>query len=243
MLFFKTIFIDYIFSHTMKKFERAGIRRILVIKPRAIGDVLLSTPILPNLREEFPDARIDFLVEKFASPVLNGNPFVDNVVSYDPGAESSLSIIIRVKRNRYDLIVDLFANPRTAIITMFSGAKYKVGFPFKWRRYAYNILVTPRSGEVHNVEFNLDALRRLGLRTNYNHPAFYVDDAAMNFADQFMKSVNIRPKNFVSINIGGGWESKRWDADKFAELCEMINSRLGFRSVVLYGPQELGTPK
>jgi len=139
----------------MKSFqqERSKIKKILAIKPRAIGDVLLSTPILPNLRREFPDAQIDFLVEKFAAPILKGNPFINNIVSFDAKSQSSASIILQVRREKYDLIMDLFANPRTAIISMFSGAKFRVGYPFKWRRYAYNILVPSRSGEHHNVEF------------------------------------------------------------------------------------------
>lgn len=81
--------------------ELSGIKRILVIKPRAIGDVLLSTAVLPNLRRQFPTAQIDFLVEKFAAPVLKNNPFIDNIISYDTKEQSSLSIILSVRNNRY----------------------------------------------------------------------------------------------------------------------------------------------
>lgn len=220
------------------QFDKSKICKILVIKPRAIGDVLLSTPVLPNLREEFPHAQIDFLVEKFASPVLNENPFIDNVISYDSKNQSSLSIIMQVRKSRYNLVIDVFANPRTAIITKLSGAKYRVGFPFKWRRYAYNILVTPRSGDVHNVEFNLDALRRLGLQPKYKNPTFYLDVAATEFAHNFLNSKEIAAKAFIAINVGGGWKTKRWDLDKFSKLCEMISSQLHFPVVALYGPDE-----
>lgn len=220
------------------RIDKAGIQRILVVKPRAIGDVLLSTAVLPNLRREFRDARIDFLVEAFASPVLEGNPFVDNVVTYDTRKDSSISIISMVRKNRYDLVIDLFANPRTAVITLLSGATYRVGFPFKWRRLAYNLIVTPRSGEVHNVEFNLDAVRRLGFEALTSKPAFYLDDKSRKFAADFLAGSNLRTGDFVTINIGGGWEIKRWPADKFTELCGMIDSRLHQRVVVLYGPSE-----
>ena len=115
-------------------------------------------PVLPNLREEFKNAQIDFLVERFAADILLDNPFIDHAIAFDARSQSSLSIILKIRRNRYDLVIDLFANPRTAVITIFSGARYRVGFPFKWRKHAYNILVQPRGGEVHNVEFNLDAL-------------------------------------------------------------------------------------
>ncbi len=220
------------------RIDKAEISRILVVKPRAIGDVLLSTAVLPNLRREFKDARIDFLVESFASPVLQGNPLIDDVVMYDTRHESSLSIISKVRRNRYDLVIDLFGNPRTAIITMLSRAKYRVGFPFKWRRLAYNIIVPPRSGSVHNVEFNLDALRRIGIPVETQSPSFFLDSESEAFASDFISTGNLTPGNFITFNIGGGWAIKRWPTEKFVELSKMISSTIHQPVVVLYGPSE-----
>lgn len=218
--------------------DKAGICRVLVIKPRAIGDVLLSTAILPNLRRELPDAQIDFVVESFASPVLERNPYIDNIVTYDTRRDSSLSIISKVRRRHYDLVIDLFANPRTAVITLLSGARHRIGFPFKWRRIAYNIIVTPRSGEVHNVQFNLDAIRRLGFKVDSVKPGFYLDEESLRFGETFLEENGLQPNEFFAINIGGGWSIKRWPVDKFIDLCGMIRERLRRRVVVLYGPSE-----
>ncbi len=224
--------------------EQTKIKRILVIKPRAIGDVLLSTPVLPNLRKHYPAARIDFLVEKFAAPVLKGNPFIDNVISYDTksrfplgGSSASLSIILEVRKNRYDLIIDLFANPRTAIITMFSGSEFRLGYPFKWRRFAYNILVPSRRGEFHNVEFNLDALRHIGVHVESTHPLFYLDNESNEFGRKFLQHHGLSGK-FITVNIGGGWDIKRWKTQKLIELCQLIHERLHLQVVVLYGSTE-----
>ena len=222
----------------MIQIERSKITKILVIKPRAIGDVLLSTPVLPSLRREFPAAQIDFLVEKFAAPILLGNPFIDKVISFDAKSQSSLSVIFTVRKNNYDLIVDLFANPRTAIITMLSGARFRVGYPFKWRRYAYNILVPSRNGEFHNVEFNLDALRRIGIPVQPSQPLFYLDSLSKDFANDFLKRHDLPQDKFITINIGGGWEIKRWKTEKFIGLCLMIRERLHLQVVVLYGQSE-----
>lgn len=220
------------------RIDKSAIRRILVIKPRAIGDVLLSTAVLPGLRREFENSSIDFLVEGFASPVLEGNPYINDIVSYDTRRDSSISIILRVRRRRYDLVIDLFANPRTAVITLLSSAKYRVGFPFKWRRLAYNVVVPPRSGKAHNVEFNLDALRRIGIRVTSPTPAFYLDEASQRFAASFLSKNKLELGEFISINIGGGWKIKKFPINKFVELCAMIGTRLHRRVVVLYGPDE-----
>lgn len=221
------------------QFDKSETKKILVIKPRAIGDVLLSTPVLPNLREEFPCAQIDFLLDKFASDVMIDNPYVDNVIVFDTRTQSPISIITLVRQRRYDLVIDLFANPRTAIITMLSGARYRVGFPFKWRKVAYNILVHPRSGQVHNIEFNLDALRRIGIPIKFQAPAFYLNDKAKSFAEGFLKSHNLSCGRFITINIGGGWKTKRLPAKKAIELCDLIEGKLSFPAVVLYGSAEI----
>ncbi len=222
----------------MEHFNRAGINSILVIKPRAIGDVLLATPVLTNLRREFPWAQIDFLVETFAAPILDGNPYVDHVYSYDTERDSSVSVIKRVRANKYDLVLDLFANPRTAIITLFSGARTRVGFPFKWRRIAYNILIPPRSGEFHNVDFNLNALRHLGIRVEDSKPVFRVQPNSRVKAQEFLKRTGLTSKRFITINIGGGWQTKRWPAESFANLSGFVHDELSLDAVVLYGPAE-----
>ena len=220
------------------QFDKSQVQKILVIKPRAIGDVLLSTPVLPNLREAFPQAQMDFLVEKFASEVLLDNPYIDNLIPFDPKTQSSISIISNIRRKGYNLVIDLFANPRTAIITIFSRAKYRVGFPFKWRKYAYNMLVHPRGGEVHNVEFNLDVLRRLGIPTTYKNPNFFLNDNAKQFAREFLNRHRLSDLKFITINIGGGWQIKRLPLNKYAELCNLIRATMDLPAVVLYGPGE-----
>ena len=97
--------------------------KILLIKLRAIGDIILSTPVIENLRLEYPQAKIDVLVEKFAMPVLESNPFINKILVFDKKIDSSFGLIKKVRNEKYDLVIDLFGNPRTALITFLSGAK------------------------------------------------------------------------------------------------------------------------
>ncbi|MCK9409992.1 MAG: glycosyltransferase family 9 protein, partial [Bacteroidetes bacterium] len=110
-----------------------SIQSLLLIKPRAIGDVLLSTPVIRNLNGHFPQLQIDFLTEQFAADVLIGNIHLRNVLTFNKKTDSTISIIRKVRENRYDMVIDLFGNPRTALVTRFSGAPRRVGFPFRGR--------------------------------------------------------------------------------------------------------------
>jgi lipopolysaccharide heptosyltransferase II len=214
--------------------------RILVIKLRAIGDVLLSTAVLPDLRAAFPGAEIDFLTEKFCAGVLAGNPNVSSVLRFDPKEESGAALVRRVRGNRYDLVIDLFGNPRSAVVTLLSGARLRVGYRFNWRRLCYNRVVEPRGGEVHNVEFNRDALRRLGVRPGDGRPFFPVDGQAEEFAGRFLLEHNAAGGRLVALNPGGGWISKKWRPEQYAALGRKISESDGSRILVLWGPGEEG---
>lgn len=204
-------------------FDKSRVNKILIIKQGAIGDVLLSTPVIENMRHHFPDAEIIYLTQSYCREVLIGNPYLNRVLTYDIGkGDSSYCLIRNIHNQKYDLILDLFGNPRTAIITFNSDAKYRVGFRFGWRALAYNIKVKPRGGEVHNVEFNLDAVRALGLEVISNTPKIFLNGVHTEFADEFFKSAGIAGKQVIGFNPSGTWPTKVWYPEKWIELGKMF---------------------
>lgn len=205
------------------KFDRKKVHKILVIKPSAIGDVLLCTPVIENLRHNFPEAQINFLTQSYCRDVLVGNPFLDRILTFDIGkGDSSYCLIKNINHQKYDLIIDLFGNPRTAIIVFNSDAPYRVGFKFNWRSLAYNIRVKPRSSMVHNIEFNLDALRALGLEIITSKPVFVTNAVHEEFADNFFNSNGLVKDEVIGFNPSGTWPTKVWYPEKFAELAKMF---------------------
>ena len=212
------------------------IRSILVIKLRAIGDVLLSTVVLPNLRDAFSSARIDFLTEPPSVEVLRGNPFVDEVLVFDSSVMSGPGLIRMVRRRRYDMVIDLFGNPRTALVTRLSRARYRVGYRFRQRAYAYNIVVEPRGGQVHNTQFNLDALEAIGVPVVDRSVQFRLSAEDEAYIDRFVGK-EFRPGELIAgLNMGGGWYTKRWGLERYAALADRLSTELEARIVLLWGP-------
>ena len=206
----------------MKSFDKSKINKILIIKPAAIGDVLLATPVIENLRYNFPKAEIIFLTQKYCREALIDNPYLDRVLTYDLTVDSSYCLIRNIRKQNYDLVLDLFSNPRTALITYMSRAQYKVGYPFRLRSYAYNIKVKPRGGEVHNIDFNLDSLLQLGLEVVSRHPYFHVSNIHDEFAETFLRKNGLDSSSVIGINPAGTWQTKVWDPEKYAELTKML---------------------
>ncbi|MDD1679317.1 MAG: glycosyltransferase family 9 protein, partial [Methanomicrobiales archaeon] len=220
----------------MTPIDPASIRRILLIKLRAVGDVILSTIVLKNLRTAFPDAQIDFLTERPSRDIVRGNPLLNETLVFDRGETGSLGLVVQVRRRAYDLVIDLFGNPRSALITRLSGARYRVGFRFRGRTYAYNIIVEPRGGFVHNTQFNLDALEAIGVPIvdRELHVQYSNDDE--QFVDAFLAENIVAGKIAVGFATGGGWYTKRWALDRFAALADRISEVYGAEIILSWGP-------
>lgn len=215
-----------------------SISTVLLIKLRAIGDVLLATPVIENLKRQFPHLTIDFLCEQFAADVVRGNPYLNSILTFNKKSDSGMSLIHKVRSNRYDAVIDLFGNPRTALITALSGSPHRIGFPFRGRKYAYSFHVQPRGGEVHNVDFNLDVLRKFGIPIVAQQPLFTVDERAEEFARKWISTQNYSGKQLIGINPSGGWVSKRWPLSQFAQLVEKIGQDARHSVILFWGPGE-----
>lgn len=211
---------------------------VLIIKPRAIGDVLLATPVVSNLKRAFPTVAIDFLCEHFAADVVKGNMDICDVLTFNKNNDLTASIIATVRKKHYDVVIDLFCNPRTALITFFSGAKHRIGFPFRGRAYAYNIHIPPRGGEVHNVDFNLDVLRTFNIPVVDTQPVFPLNDDVRQFAESWFEKQGLKDSITVGINPSGGWYTKKWKNESFAQLADAIVEWKGWNILFFWGPGE-----
>ncbi|WP_281228506.1 glycosyltransferase family 9 protein [Flavobacterium aquiphilum] len=109
--------------------------RILVIQQKRIGDVLTSTIICNNLKKQYPDATIDYMCYTNSLDVLIGNPYIDNIVPLPHKIRknyfSLFKFIFEIRAKKYDIVIDVYNKLETNLITMFTGAKIKIGY-YKW---------------------------------------------------------------------------------------------------------------
>lgn len=215
--------------------DKDKIEKILVIKFGGIGDVLLSTPVLLNIKNYFPEAEIYFLTHTSCRDIFIGNPYITGYFTYNFGEPDSKRLLKSMRNQNFDLVIDLFGNPRSASITFFSKAKYRVGFNFRNRKYAYNILIEPRPDTIHNVEFNLDALRGMGIPIVSNELKFYINDSHKDFADDFLVKNGIDKKDIFGILISGGWETKKYKTKDFIELIKKIREKYNMDFLLIWG--------
>jgi len=208
------------------------VRRILCIKPRGIGDIVLSTIILDNLAAAFPLATIDFLTAKFAMDAVRDHPLVGEVIGMERGVFSTARVL---RKRKYDLVIDLWTNPRSAQITLLSGARYRVGYGYRGRRYAYNILATADRGVGHSAEHNLELLKVMDVPVISRRIHFSTRPEEEEAARQWLAG-NFGSRQVVGIVPSGGWPSKRAPVATWVAICKAIEREYDIGFVVLWGP-------
>jgi len=218
-----------------RKIKREEIKKILCIKPRGIGDIVLSTIVLENIKAAFLHSEIHYLVEEFAKRAVENNPFVSRILTFNK-KDFVWSIIKKVRQEKYDLVFDFWSNPKTAQITFFSGAKYRVGHNKRGRKYAYNKLAVTTPGR-HAAEDNLALLDILNIPVISKNILYIITDEERLFANNFIKEKVLK---FGGILIGiipsGSWQSKRCEPLKWVEICREIQKRYNVRFLILWGP-------
>ncbi len=227
--------------------------RILVIKLRATGDVVLATPVIENLKRHFPSARLSFLTEAASADILRWNPFLDELIvlpirrwertGFRGSWREQARFYRNLRRKRFDLAIDLFGNPRSAVLTWLTGASNRVGYAFRGRRHAYNTVVTPSNEIRHEVLFHLEALEALNVPVTTNRPRITVPRLAGGKARRWLRengSADRTDRAIIGLNPGGGWAIKRWPPGYFGRLADALIEEYDVDVLVLWGPGEEG---
>jgi ADP-heptose:LPS heptosyltransferase len=219
---------------------RAGqIRDILVIRTAYIGDVVMTLPILKPLRELFPGARISFLTATGAVEVLKNNPFLDEVIAYDPfwfypSSMRAYGKFIRQMRTRaFDLVIEARADIRELLLLAWPlKARYRLSYDIGGGGYLLTHIV-PYPGLRHKVEYHLDLVRYLGYRGNGLEWGIYLSDKEQQRVSAIMAEQGIG-RSFIAVHPGSRLLLKRWPVQRYGALCDGLMEKYGM-PVVVFG--------
>ena len=224
-----------------------GVGRVLVIKLRHHGDVLLSSPVFSSLRRALPGAVIDAYIYRDTLPMLEGHSAIDGYCLYDRGWKAlsfprrlthELALLQQIRTAGYDLVINLTEGDRGAIAARASGARIRVGDRadgFKGRSYTHGVVRSrlPR----HMVEQNLDALRRIGIfpAPDQRDLYFSVPDEATARVRTLLAEAGIQPGRYIHFHPTSRWLFKCWPEERVAQLASDLHAR-GHAIVVSAAP-------
>ena len=211
--------------------------RVLMIRMSALGDIIFALETLSTLKAERPDVRVDFLVEDRFAATLQGHPMIEELIVVP--RRNPLGIprqLWRLRRVRYDVLLDLHGILKSSIQVLFARARLKIGYAAPGSRegaaFAYHRRVVLDHPERHRAECGQFLLRELGL-TGPPQRAELPDTAAAPdvFGDRTGTKVILHPGTSAFATF------KRWPIDRFAALAQQL-AAAGMPVAVSYGPGE-----
>ncbi len=153
--------------------ERDGIDSILIVRLKALGDIVLSLPIIGALRARFPNAWIGYLCWEQFAEALSGETGLDEILTLPKRWLDQAGLLLRLRRKRVDIVLDLLSSPRSALFTWMSGGRMRIGMDVGRHRWCYH-LVLPRAilrdGRIvkrYTMVSNWEIVRLLGLKEEY----------------------------------------------------------------------------
>ncbi|MDD5136733.1 MAG: lipopolysaccharide heptosyltransferase II [Candidatus Omnitrophica bacterium] len=232
---------------TKSKIQKRGGKRVLIVRLDRIGDVLLSTPVIKAVRDVCPDGHIAFMVRRYAKDILEGNPYLDEVIVYEKtgrerGFFRNLGFVRHLRRKKFDIALILHPTKRTHLLVSLAGIPETVGYNRKW-----GFLLTTRIphskqyGLKHEIDYTLDILRYTGLEPRDKTLYMPVNSHSESKVDELLRTSGIAKDDLcVAMNPGASCPSKRWKPDKFAKVADALIERYGAKIVVVAAEADKG---
>ncbi len=225
---------------------------ILIVKLSAIGDVVHTLPSLAALRKRYPDAHITWVIEEASADIIEGHPCLDRIIisrrkswimnlrrlhDVQKTIGEIRSFITSLRDREYDIVVDLHGLLKSAILVFLSRGKRRVGYDSM--QELSGLFLNEKVYEdmnKHAVDRYLDIVRYLGARADKPEFHIHIEEENRRRAEQLLEKNGINPKDrFIAINPMALWDTKVWENDKCAELCDRIIGELNLPVVFTGG--------
>ena len=215
--------------------------KFLLIQLRRIGDVLMTTPSIRLLHESYPNSNVTFLTESPSDQVLNENPNLNEILLYRKPESiiESLSHFMNLRSRKFDCVIDFYGNPRSALMTRFSGAPMRIGFDFRGRSLAYTHPIKIFGKAAYSAVDKAQLLRPLGISVSDFRLDFFPEEKDQIFAKKLFKKLSVEESDFVvSLSPVSRQPYKVWPADRFAQVADWLIEKYNAKILFLFGPGE-----
>jgi heptosyltransferase-2 len=203
------------------------LKKILIIQTASLGDVILSTPVIEKLHHFFPTAKIDFLLKYGYEGLLRRHPYLHHVIVWDKTKKKHkhlLELILLVKENQYDAVINIQRFFSSGLITALSGSEHRIGFSKNPLSLFFTKRVKHQIGKgknnPHETERNLKLIESL-------------TDSSTNFAmklypgkKDFAKVSQFKTKRYITVAPASLWFTKQFPAEKWIEFVSALDEEL-----------------
>lgn len=237
------VYMRYVYLREMNERALDG-KKILVIQEKMIGDVLAGSIMCKALKETYPSAQIDYLVYDFTKPVIENNPYIDNIVLFKEDYRKSkmafFRFLLEIRKTKYDAVIDAYNKWESGIITLFSGAGKRIGYKKWYTRFFYDKTIEPNwkapdSALLHRIQL-VEALTGEHYKTEF--PKIYLTQSETDEAlYQLSKSVDLSLP-VVMISVMGSDDNKSLPAAEMAKTLDIVVANSNAQLLFNYLPKQ-----
>jgi len=226
------------------------LKKALIIQNKFIGDVLASSLIAENLKQIFPDIRVDFFCYKPALSVLENNPYIDRIIDFDQKDLKKISVLNyyanMIRKEQYDIVIDPYAKLQSRFITLKSGASRRISYDKPFFKYIYTDRVEKEKFSTSRA--NCTAIdnrvslvlplspKNMKLRLDMK---IYLTDEEKTEGRRILEEGGLDfNRKTLMIGIMGSSEEKSWPIDYMAKLIAHIHKFYDFNILFNYTPDQ-----
>jgi ADP-heptose:LPS heptosyltransferase len=226
----------------LTKTELDGIRKALVIQLGPFGDGLLTTSYFETFKRHLPHAALYYLIKEPYDEIVRGHPFIDRlmVIRHVQGlgyALERLRVLLMIRREGFDIVIDQQNMPSSQQLTLLSGARYRLGYADARFSWAYN-LKAGRGPLRYSGGRKYDILEPLGIQEEPYRLCFDIPSADQRSVEEWLRGHELDPARLVLVSPGSPVEKKKWKPESYARLADLIQRETAYRVALLCGPGE-----
>ncbi len=212
--------------------------KFLIIKLRSIGDVVYNTAVYTPLKRSFPDCHLTVLVEHFSLDIVRNHPDIDQVLCFKKKSWfDQLGFYYRLFADQYDVVIDMHEGTRGAVMCFVTQAPYRVGHKLAKRSFLYNVKL--EFGDLnpnHPIDYQVALIKKMGVQFDKIAPSVHISETAKVKADKLLQEQGTNHQEPFCILHPGAKNYDRWEAEKFAQLADIIYSQYHLKTLLTCGP-------
>lgn len=213
-------------------------KKILIINVNWLGDVVFSTPFIRAVREAYPDSYIACAAVPRCREILEANSRINELILFDEdgsgrGLINKIRFAGRLKKERFDTAFILHRSFTRALLVRLAGIKERIGYDTKGRGFLLTKKLKYPDKEPHRVEHFLKLAAAIGADITKKNYEFFITDADRRKAGALLESLGVGAGcRFAVLNPGGNWAPKRWPAENFSRIGDMLAGKYGLKILI-----------
>jgi ADP-heptose:LPS heptosyltransferase len=215
----------YIRSGRQIKDQRNSIKKILIIKLRGLGDVVLATPVIKNINKFMPGVSISMLTFNFCKPILENNPHLESLYGLSGEADKGelSQLVSQLSRKNFDLILNLHARNFSSKLAYKIKARWRINRGYLIREKYSDVLVD-HAPDKSSIEQDLDCLRAIGLNPKNKNPEIFITSKEIEWAENFMAEQKIDSSRKLIIIHTSSYKdwNNNWGLERFVILSRQL---------------------